>query len=1219
MPADTPLLRLTQSSTGDDRYRVEIAYEGDGARRTADADVGFRLEPQDEADLRWYLEDYLQWPHDPAPKIAARVTERMEELGTGLFASIFDADRKTRKLWNAVEEALSETRVEIVTSVEEATSIPWELLREPDAEAPVALLAHSFVRAQPDARRGARTVTDDAGPVRILLAICRPDQAHDVPFRSVATRILKGLDASSREAFQLDVLRPPTFDALARALREAHGAGRPYHVLHFDGHGAHVDLAKRLEALKVSRERFSPEQLYPRTPRAGSHGYLLFENPGGEKNQRFVDGDELSGLLVETEVPVLVLNACRSAYAAPREAPEDVAPGDDAPGHPADGAETKIALGSLAQELMDSGVGGIVAMRYNVYVVTAARFIAEMYASLARGRTLGAAVSLGRKHLHDEPLREVVADPLPLEDWQVPIVYEAAPTALFPEPASGAPLEISLSATVTATGTATPGGLDPSLPPTPDAGFIGRDETLLALDRAFDTQQIVLLHAYAGSGKTATTAEFARWYALTGGVEGPVLFTSFERYTPLARVLDPVGAVFGAALEASGIHWLALDDDARRDVTLQVLAQIPVLWIWDNVEPVTGFPSGNDSVWSDEEQAELAAFLRAARETRAKFLLTSRRDEAAWLGDLPSRIAVPAMPMTERLQVARVLAAKRGRRAEAMRDWRPLLQFSGGNPLALTVLVGQALRDGLEGRKAVQAFVDRLRSGETAFDDAAGEGRSRSLAASLGYGFEHAFDEEERRRLALLHLFQGFVDVDALTTMGHPEAPWSLPEVRGLSRDAAVALLDRAAEVGLLERHGGGTYGIHPALPWFFRDLFERFYGETREAARRAFVEAMGEIGNYYHQQYEYGNRDVIGLLRAEEANLLQACRLARQQGWWPRIISTMQGLDQLYAHTGRRAEWRRLVEEIVPDFVDPETEEPLPGREEDWGLVNDYRVRLAHEERRWDEAERLQGVRVDWDRQRAAPFIDRPREDLDGSQRLAVRSLAVSQVGLGDIRREMDRADCVEAYEEALEVVESIGERAVAAACAFNLGHAYEEIFSLRDLQKAEHWYRRSLEMHDERDRLGRGRCLGQLGFVAKERFQEAREAKRPEEELLRHLNEAVRSYQQALEHFPADAVADLAVTHNQLGNVYFSAGDPDRAVAHYREAIRYRETQGNVYSASLTRRNVALALAQAGRPHDALEYARAALRGFESFEERAAADAQKTRQVIERIEKEL
>ena len=49
--------------------------------------------------------------------------------------------------------------------------------------------------------------------------------------------------------------------------------------------------------------------------------------------------------------------------------------------------------------------------------------------------------------------------------------------------------------------------LDPGMPAGPDAGFYGRDETLLALDRASDTHQVVLLHAWAGGGKTTTAAE----------------------------------------------------------------------------------------------------------------------------------------------------------------------------------------------------------------------------------------------------------------------------------------------------------------------------------------------------------------------------------------------------------------------------------------------------------------------------------------------------------------------------------------------------------------------------------------------------------------------------------------------------------------------------------------------------------------------------------------
>ena len=171
--------------------------------------------------------------------------------------------------------------------------------------------------------------------------------------------------------------------------------------------------------------------------------------------------------------------------------------------------------------------------------------------------------------------------------------------------------------------------------------------------------------------------------------------------------------------------------------------------------------------------------------------------------------------------------------------------------------------------------------------------------------------------------------------------------------------------------------------------------------------------------QYERGNRDVLAALRAEEANLLHARRLARAHGWWHSVISAMQGLRLLYDHTGRRAEWKRLVEEIVPDFVDPATDGPLPGREEQWSLATDYRVRLAREDRQWAEAERLQSVCVDWDRRRVAPALARPVGELESGEKNVIRMLAVSLHELGEIRREQGKADCVQAFEEALDLSE--------------------------------------------------------------------------------------------------------------------------------------------------------------------------------------------------------
>src|SRR4029077_6147812 len=78
-------LRLTQHAAGEDRHRVEISLEGDGARRTAESTFAFRLSPQDEEGMRWYLEDFLQYPQAPAPTIARRIEGRMAEMGAELF------------------------------------------------------------------------------------------------------------------------------------------------------------------------------------------------------------------------------------------------------------------------------------------------------------------------------------------------------------------------------------------------------------------------------------------------------------------------------------------------------------------------------------------------------------------------------------------------------------------------------------------------------------------------------------------------------------------------------------------------------------------------------------------------------------------------------------------------------------------------------------------------------------------------------------------------------------------------------------------------------------------------------------------------------------------------------------------------------------------------------------------------------------------------------
>jgi CHAT domain-containing protein len=185
------------------------------------------------------------------------------------------------------------------------------------------------------------------------------------------------LSKDAREPFDIEVLRPPTFEQLGKRLRAASAKGEPFHVVHFDGHG--------------------------------DSGAVSFENPSADGNAQAVKAAELGKLLKDAGVLVLILNACRSAHAEPPRQPEQAS----------NVYEQIRAFGSLAHAVMDSGASGVVAWRYKVYVSTAAQFMVDFYAALASGLPLGEAATFARKQL-DSAKR-------PIEDWTVPVVFEAAP------------------------------------------------------------------------------------------------------------------------------------------------------------------------------------------------------------------------------------------------------------------------------------------------------------------------------------------------------------------------------------------------------------------------------------------------------------------------------------------------------------------------------------------------------------------------------------------------------------------------------------------------------------------------------------------------------------------------------------------------------------------------------------------------------------------------
>jgi tetratricopeptide (TPR) repeat protein len=627
------------------------------------------------------------------------------------------------------------------------------------------------------------------------------------------------------------------------------------------------------------------------------------------------------------------------------------------------------------------------------------------------------------------------------------------------------------------------------------------------------------------------------------------------------------------------------------------------------VETITGFPRGSESPWPEPEQRELADFLRDLTTTRALVLVTSRGEERNWLGDMPARAALPPLPMRERLQVAQALAKGHRRTTGGAVDWRPLLAYSGGNPLAIMVLVGQALREGSTSPAAMAALVNRLRAGDEGVD---AQGLPGPLGASLGYVLATAFSTEERARLGTLYLFQETVDADALVMLGNPDNPYQMPELAGLDRAAAIALLDRVADIGLLTALGGGHYQIHPPLVWYLRGVRDATDPGAARRTEAAYCTAIAYLGAYYHAKYREEGAPVLAALRIEEGNLLQARSLAWRAGRFAEAMGCMRGLSVLYRDQGRRAEWRRLVDDLVPALVDAASGGPRTGHDNEWAQLTEYRIAIAKDGRDWATAEHLQrGLLAhvsDW----ADTALAAGPSHLAGTERRGIRDVAAAQANLGLILREEQNPECVDYFQRAATLFARIGDRRAESRVAAELGLAYLSVPPLRDLDDAEQWYRRSLEMLDREDRLGQARILVQLGRVAYERYRDGREAGEPAERLRDYLTQAVGAYQQALADMPPDATADRAAAHSQLGAIYAETGQLDDAVAHLRESVRHYENAGDRYSAGISRFNLAVMLGAAGRFDEAVSYAQAALRDLEALGTASANQTAVIRQLI-------
>jgi tetratricopeptide (TPR) repeat protein len=698
--------------------------------------------PLEAGDLRWYLEQYAIWPSHFFLSRARQVEEKLVQWGQLLHgaalplahsANVMNAwarvgDQAGRRFSVQVDAALEAgaLEAEAAKAREAATlllGLPWELLHNGNS--------YLFQGAKPTRVRRRLPGTEGFGvavvapPIRILLITARPDDeaCGYIDHRSSALPLVEATEALPG-LVKLHLLSPPTLPALRAELERARDQKRPYHVVHFDGHGVY-------------------------DPSVGLGG-LCFERPedSNKLEQRrhvTVNSNELGPLLRDHRIPLVCLDACQSAQAGQ-------------------------ASESVASALLKVGVASVVAMSHSLLVETSRRFVEAFYGALARGKRVGDAMLAGQRQLKDDSFRGRIfgAGELRLDDWFVPVLYqEKDDPQLFKSAPAKQTLADFQAALTTRLG---------ELPPIPETGFIGRSRELLALQRLLRQERYAVLRGQGGEGKTALAAELARWLVRSQQITRAA-FVSVETHSHRAAVLDAIGRqLVGPAYSVATYASL---EKAILPVERALVEQATLLVV-DNMESLLLPPYIDTSpALSEEAGRELAAILQLCARLNGKgdtrLLFTSREALPApfaaghQLRDLHRLDPNDAVKLVERALNAADGAD--GAALDADREQiEQLVEAVQGHARSLALLAPALRSRGVEATRT--ALVELMVEMEQKFPGS----REQSLFASVELSLRR-LSPENRERARVLGVFHGGVDLGVLRQM----MQWEEAEVAALA------------------------------------------------------------------------------------------------------------------------------------------------------------------------------------------------------------------------------------------------------------------------------------------------------------------------------------------------------------------------------------------------------------------------------------------------------
>lgn len=1032
-------------------------------------------------DLRWYLEEYLSYPYGIASQRAERIEQQLKEWGEALFQLVFPKESKAWEFWLEATR-LGLDRCELGISSEEAKilNLPWELIYTPERQFLAPSLAGIYRSFSKQAVRAEWEMPQEN--LNILLVIARPYGERDAGLKMIARPILEAIKAIHTQ-INLKVLRPPTFDQFQQELNRHRGF---YHIVHFDGHGD-----------------FDPDSIGFQT-RFGTElgqGVLIFETLDGSPEA--VTAAKIAQSLENCRVPIFLLNACRSGQA---------------------GLEP---YSSVAGQMVSLGAKCVVAMSYSVYFKTARYFIGRMYEQLASGSSVADAVAAGRRMLISDSQRPSPKGELLLQDWLVPVLYQQDNYIPFTSRTNTVSFEELMDAE------STKQTEESNLPSESSYSFVGRDYDLLRLERAFRKNSVVLVKGMGGIGKTELACGFARWLEQTNGREsGHIFFFSFRDGKDLSHILNGIGRRLG------GERFSQLMPEQQKTSVLKYLKSHACLLIWDNFEPVNGFPVGNEPLLPEQERKVLQKFVQELRGGETWLLITSRQQEQ-WLECGYSLEELHGLSAEDAKELAdKILRTAGIDRSKLSAKYLDLLQILGGHPLALKVVLS-SLKS-----QSPEEIIKALQQGLALKIDE--EGGEQSLIASLNYSFKH-LSEQAQRHFPFLALFAEQVNARLLSVFSASSDNYSKPyaDLFGENVQSAdwVRILNEGASSGILEiiDEFDTAYQLHPVLPWYLRrKLYEAHSEKNVKELESLLIRFYAEFASHLTFQLENNSHQAMMDFNFEKSNFLQSLRLAELHENWQCTCDLLGCITAIYQRLSFSTELNYLRKQAL-SHVGIKPNDAKEKGQEAFALWCFLRELEGDESRKNRDFEKAKEIYLEVQNE----LLESP-ENKYPENNLNYRLFSIYKNLGGLTQKQGQLVESNDFYQKALQLVESDSDSA--AQVHFQLGTL---LSAQGKLDEARELYQKSFQIFQQRgDYYSLAKININLGNLA---FSQ------------RKLDEAEAFYKKALLVFQElQDPYNLSIVLHQLGLFSVEQRNFNDAIYYHRQSLRLREDLGNPYDAA-------------------------------------------------------